>query len=231
MTATSLRFSIFRMTFDPNLADAYSYLAYLHFSFYLQIYPGAEDRLELASQLAARAGELDNTSAHALARLGYIQVWRRSYDEAIANSQRALALAPDNAEVHASFGQVLNYWGDPERGLEMLQKALNLEAFVSPVWEMQAGLSHWLLHQYDRAERRFLSTIARSPRYLHAYTYLACTYVERGQIDDARKAIRKALEIAPAYTVTKAYQIFPYRLDAVRDRLLKNLREAELPER
>ncbi len=50
----------------------------------------------------------------------------RRYDQAIANSEKALALAPNNAEVHAMFGAVLNYWGNPERGLEELEKAFSL---------------------------------------------------------------------------------------------------------
>ena len=225
-----IRFLEEAIEIDPKFADAFSYLSYLHWSVHVQISQDSEDELELANDLAEKAVALDDTSAQARVRLGFIQMWLRRYDEAIANAEKAVAMGPNNAEVHASFGQVLNYSGNPERGLEMFEKAFNIDTFVSPVWEFQAGVSHFLLHQYDRAMSRLLSAIARSPKLLHAYTYLACTYVEMGRLDDARETIKKALEIAPAYTLKMAEKLFVYRIDEMRNRILNNLREAGLPE-
>jgi adenylate cyclase len=215
---------------DPNFAVAYSYLAYLHFAGYVQLSPGSENNLKRATELAEKGVALDGTSAVALARLGFIQAWSRRYDQAIANLEKAIALAPNNGEVYASFGQVLNYWGNPERGLEMFEKAFSIDTFVSPVWEMQAGCSHYLLRQYDDAASRFLSAIERSPKYLHAYAYLACTYAELDRLDDARDAIKTALEIAPQYTLKEAARIWPYQIDEVGYRVLDALRKAGLPE-
>ncbi len=65
---------------------------------------------------------LDDTSAFAFARLGNIQVFLRPYDQAITNLKQAIALAPNNAEVYATFGIVLNYRGDPEKALEMWRR-------------------------------------------------------------------------------------------------------------
>ena len=192
--------------------------------------PGSEDNLERANELAERGVALDDTSAHALARLGYIQMWLRRYDQAVANSEKALALAPNNAEVYASFGTVLNYWGNPERALEMFEKAFSIDTFVPPIWEFQVGISHFLLRQYDQAVSRFLSAIERAPKLIHAYTYLACAYVGLDRLDDARGAIKTALEIAPQFTVKEAARIFAYRVDEVRNRMLDALRKAGLPE-
>ena len=112
----------------------------------------------------------------------------------------------------------------------MFEKAFSIDTFISPVWEFQAGLSHFLLRQYDEAVSGFLKTIERSPQFLHAYSYLACAYVELDRFDDARSAIKKALEIAPQYTVKEAARIFPYRIDEDRNRIFDSLRKAGLPE-
>ena len=62
----------------------------------------------------------------------WVQTFLRHYDEALANLEKAFFLAPDNAEVIATFGQALNYLGDPERRLEMTERAYSIELFAPP---------------------------------------------------------------------------------------------------
>lgn len=83
----------------------------------------------------------------ALARLGWIQTLLRRHDSALANMEKALALAPNNAYVNATFGQVLNYWGNPERTLEMMEKAYSIKMLVPP----ELGVSGWPLPLFARA--------------------------------------------------------------------------------
>ena len=84
-------------------------------------------------------------SAIALARLGWIQNFLRRYDQAIENLEKAIVLAPDNGDVNATFGQVLNYFGNPARGLQLQEKAFSIDTVVPKNWEFQMGLSHLLL--------------------------------------------------------------------------------------
>jgi adenylate cyclase len=79
---------------DPNYAEAYSYLSYCHFLGWVFIWPGFDDTLERANELAKKGVALDDTSAFALARLGNVQVFLRRYEPAIANLEKAIALAP-----------------------------------------------------------------------------------------------------------------------------------------
>ncbi len=215
---------------DPNFADAYGYLSFCHFYGWGHMIPGFDDNLEQANEMAERGVALDGTSAIAVTRLGWIQTFLRRYDQAIANLEKAIALAPNNAEVYADFGQVLNYWGNPERALEMLEKAFSLETFAPPLWIFFAGLSHLLLRQYDQALTRFNRVIERSPKITSPYVYLACAYVELDRIDDAREFIKTVLEISPQYTLKEVARIWPYRIDEVRNRFLDGLRKAGLPE-
>ena len=72
--------------------------------------------------------------------------------------------------------------------------------------------------------------IERAPTFLHAYTWLACAYAELDRLDDARGAIKTALEIAPQFTLKEAARIFPNRIDEDRNRFIDSLRRAGLPE-
>ncbi len=215
---------------DPNFADAYGYLSYCHINAGVYMWPGFEYNLDRANELAEKGVALDGTSAIAVMRLGWIQTWLRRYDQAIANFEKATALAPNNTEVCATFGQVLNWLGNPEKGLEMIEKAFRLETFAPAGWEFYAGLSHWVLRQYDQALTRFNRVVERAPKFGGAHTFLACTYVELDRLDDARDAIKTALETTYQYTVNEAARILPWRIDEVRNRFLDSLRKAGLPE-
>jgi adenylate cyclase len=215
---------------DPKFGDAYGYLSFCHWYGWIDMWPGFDDTLDRAHELAEMGVALDGTSAIALTRLGWVQTWMRRYDQAVTNSEKAIALAPNNAEVYANYGDVLNYWGNPERGLEMVEKAFSLDTFHPPNWEMYAGISHLLMRQYDKAVTRFSRSIEQSPIYVHSHECLAWAYVELDRLDDARDSIKTVLEIKPNFTVQEAERIMPYRLDEDRNRALDALRKAGLPE-
>ena len=215
---------------DPNFADAYGYLSYLNFAGWVRMWPEFDDTLDRANELAERGVALDGTSAIAVMRLGWIQAWSRRFDQAVANLEKAIALEPNNAEVYASFGNVLNYWGNPERALEMLEKAFSLDTLAPPTWGYYAGLSHLLLRQYEQALTRFNRMVERAPKFMNVYAYLACAYVELDRLDDANNAVNTLLEITPQYTLKEAARIFPYQIDEVGNRILDALRKAGMPE-
>jgi tetratricopeptide (TPR) repeat protein len=194
------------------------------------MWPGFDDTLDRAHELAERGVALDGMSAFALGRLGWVQTWLRQFDQAVANYEKATALAPNNAEVYAPFGDVLNYLGDPEKGLEMLEKALSIDKFAPPLWEFYAGFSLYLLRRYDEALSRLNRVVERTPKFSHSHMILACAYIELDQLDDARGAIKTVLEIKPQFTVEEAARILPFRLDEDRNRILDGLRKAGLPE-
>ena len=192
--------------------------------------PGFDNNLDRANELAERGVALDGTSAIALTRLGWIQAFLRRYDQAVANFEKAIALESNNAEVYSTFGQVLNYWGNPERALQMLEKARGIDTMAPPAWEYQVGHSHLLLRQYDEAIARFNRAVERAPMITPAYVFLARAYVELDRLDDANKAIKTVLKNTPQYTLKVAARRYPYRIDEDRNRFLDSLRKAGLPE-
>ena len=217
---------------DPNFADVYGYLSYRHFFGWSQTSPDFDNNLDRANELAERGVDLDGTSAIALTRLGWIQTFLHRYDQAVANVEKAILLEPNNGDVNATFAQVLNYWGNPERGLQLQEKAFSIDTIGPPNWEFQAGLSHLLLRRYDEAVAGFNRAIERAPNFTPAHLCLAWAYIELDRFDDANKAIKTVMEIIPDFTLKGVVRTHasPYRLDEVRDRFLDSLRKAGLPE-
>jgi adenylate cyclase len=215
---------------DPNFAVAYGYLSYCHLWGWAFMWPGFENSLERAHDLAERGVALDGASAMALARLGWLQTYFHRYDQASENLEKALTLANDDAEVFATYGIAQNWLGDPEKALEMLEKAISLDTFAPPTWEFNVGVAHYLLRQYDEALSNLNRMIVRSPKFGPAYLWRACVLLELGQAEDARKEIKAALEITPKYTIKQVDKMWHYRIDEFRNRFLGSLRKAGLPE-
>jgi adenylate cyclase len=215
---------------DPNFADAYSRLAFCLFTGWVHVWSGFDNGLERATELAEKAVELDRTSADAFMARGWFQAYLLRYDQSVENFEKATALAPNNAEVCALFGAVLNRLGNPNKGLEMLEKAFSLEVFAPPNWEMYAGCSYLLLRRYDEALTRISRAIERAPKFIPSYPHLAWAYVELNRLDDAREAIKTFLEIVPQFTVKKTLARWSYQTEQNPNRFLDALRKAGVPE-
>jgi tetratricopeptide (TPR) repeat protein len=126
---------------DPYFAEAFGYLSYGHILGWIFMWPGFDDSLIRGNELAERAVALDSTSAMAVLRLGWAQTYLRRYDDATANLEKALTLAHENAEFYAMCGITLNWLGEPERALKMIEKAISLDALSPPTWEWNMGQS------------------------------------------------------------------------------------------
>jgi TolB-like protein len=215
---------------DPNFADAYGYLSFSYYYGWVLMFPGADKTLDRANELAERGVSLDSTSVIALARLGWMQGWLQHYDQAFLNLGKAIALAPNNAELYANFGNILNYWGDPAGALAMFEKAFSIDPMPPLNWEFQVGHAHFLLRQYDEALARFERVVELAPKASFAFLFLACAYTELDRLDDSKDTITTVLEITPPYTVKEVAKRYPYRSEEVRNRILDDLRKAGLPE-
>ena len=112
----------------------------------------------------------------------------------------------------------------------MMEKAFSLEMFAPPNWHYQVGLSHLMLGQWEKAASSLLVTTERAPWFTPAYLLLAWAYFELDRLEDARDAVKTALEFTPQYTVKWVVKVYPYRSDEVRERLVNSLRKAGLPD-
>ncbi len=215
---------------DPNFADTYSFLSYLYAAAWNLMYPGFEDGLERALPMAEKAVSLDPDSAIAHMRLGWTLCFRREYDQALSSFETARTLGPDISEVCAYYGQFLNFLGRADEALELLDKAYRLDPIAPTGWEFMVGCSYWVMRRYNEAASRFRIVIDRLPGFPMSYLYLASTYVELEQIDEARRQVQALLAMNSRWTLHDWNRIHPIRSDETRGRFLDQLREAGLPE-
>jgi adenylate cyclase len=215
---------------DPNYAEAYGYLSYCHTTAYLFMWPGADETLDRAIALAEKSVELNDTSAVAYTRLGWVQGYLGHFDEAIANFETAITLDPRNAEAFYAFGETMNRAGKPARALPLFEKAFGIDKIVPPSWDFAVGSAYLSMRRYDEALAKLLPVIERVPGFLPARVQLARAYSEMDRLADAKREVEAILEIAPKFTMKNAFRMFPYPNEEDRRRLLDGLRDAGLPE-
>ena len=110
-----------------------------------------EDALDHALQLAQKSVALDDGLPSAHMFLGWIHLWRKEHDQAIAEAKRGLALDPNNAEGHVRLGHTLDFAGRPAEGIPLIEKAMRLDPHYPFSYVFWLGHAFHSLQRYDEA--------------------------------------------------------------------------------
>jgi adenylate cyclase len=185
-----------------------------------------KDSLESAIVLARRAKELDRLDASGYAELGYAKLYRRQHDEALAEYSQALALNPNDADIIVEYADALVYAEQPQRSLELVQKAMRLNPYY-PDWYL------WYLADiYDAMGRAedVVATVMRMHDPSEGQRLLAVNYSHLGMMREAQAAAREVIRLHPQFTIAQWRERPPYRDRLVLERYVEGLRKAGLPE-
>jgi adenylate cyclase len=183
-----------------------------------------------ARDCGEKALNLDPFCADAYSLLSLCHLSSKEYDQAIAMSEKAIALAPGHAEILGVTAIVLNKSGQPQRALELIKKAMRC-CPVYPSWYLQAlGIAYRLTGQIDAAIATFGVALKRSPDYLAIHVNLASTLGEADRQNEARKPISEILRIQPNFSIRQYMDKMSYKHPEELERFAAGLRKAGLPE-
>ena len=154
---------------DPKFAAAHALLAEICRSEWWYGWRDDEDALDRALELARKGVALDDELPFAHMFLGWIHLWRKEHEQAIAEAKRCLALDPNNAEGHVRLGHILDH-GRPAGG----RHAVHRERRCASIRTIRSCTLFWLGHafhsleRYDEAIAAYRRTISRSPDFFYA---------------------------------------------------------------
>jgi TolB-like protein len=163
------------LAIDPNNTLA---LAYLAVRYYVQVYSflSADPKADLkrADELNSRALALDPNFAGAHLSKANILNIQGHYDEAIAESQLALALDPAVDYADANLGWDYAELGQFEKALEYQDKAIRLSPRDPYLfgWLENKSRYYFALKQYDQAIDFARQSLAVSPNFPNAHADL-----------------------------------------------------------
>jgi adenylate cyclase len=212
---------------DPAFAMAYAGLAYTYVADAFWGWskdPGESGRK--AYEMANKALSLDDSLDTPHYILGFIYVWMREYDKAIAEGERAVELNPNGAEALAHLGYFLNVACRPTEGVTVLEKAMRLNPMPPAVHYAWLGISYRLMGQYDRAIAVVEKGLRVQPDNIACLLQLIAANSLAGRQEDARKTATEFIRLNPKFSTEVFAKLYKDR--AVREQLIEAWRKAGL---
>ena len=215
---------------DPGYGRAYSMLAAaIGNEFALGVYernPG--EALERAMALAQKGAQLDDSSEVGHRILGVMALHNRDYEKAIAEEERAVALAPNSVPANYMLGYALCCAGRTEEAIPILKKAVAISPIPPPRALRLLCIASRKARRYEDAVAVCRQSLQREPNDVLAHLTLAATFVEMEKMEEARAEIAEVLRIDPKYNAKLIPRPFPWKDQAEIDRLINSLRKAGL---
>jgi len=212
---------------DPNYAGAYAALGGSHFEAVVSGWTEfRQDELDQAEMLAQKALALDHTTSSAYRLLAMVNQYRRRYDLALGQIDRALEINPSDVDSYQVRGNVLVWAGRAAEALPWLEGSLRLDrghvlTAQSLCW------AYYFLSRYKEAVEAGDRTLARTPgrnSQTLIHPFLAAAYAEMGRSQDAEGERVIVTRLSPFFNA----RIFAgqFGTQEARDHLLEGLKKA-----
>jgi tetratricopeptide (TPR) repeat protein len=159
---------------------------------------GGETSAPTSAPTAAPAAT-PTLSADAHVAQGIVYVEQGQLDEAVAEFEAAVALAPNNADAYFQLGSAYYDLGRLDEAAAALQKAVELDP-ANPDAHRNLGTVYGKLDQWEEAAAAYERAIELKPDFGEAYGDLVGAYASVGRLPEAIAAGEKAIELAPNYT-------------------------------
>ena len=201
------------VTLDPGYALAYSQFAWaLMGEVVLGVYDNPQEVMKRAYGFAEKAVALDDSSAWSHIALGLVSArYKKDWDKAIAEGQRAIALEPGSAYGYGFLAIFLTWAGRDGDAIPYYKKAFRLSPRPLPIWLINLSYSYIAMGQYEEAIRILKGIVQKQPDQVLAHVNLAAAYMLSGREDDARKEAAEVLRIDPTFSVERYVSNLPIK--------------------
>ena len=131
--------------------------------------------------------------------MGMLRRIQGKLTEAQIELERALALDRNSANAAYQLGLVLALRGQPEAAIPYVDRAIRLSPYDPNLGIFLAvlGACQLLLEHVDQATDLFRRARAANPQYWYIHFWLAGALGCSGDVDEARVALAKAIELKP----------------------------------
>jgi adenylate cyclase len=189
-----------------------------------------EKSIEQAFELAQKVLDRGDSDAGAHFLIGYAYSQKGQFDKAISELEIARDLFPNNADINAGLGTILNDAGKPEEAISVLKNAIRLNP-IPPGWYLcRLGDAYRLTRQYEKAVQQYKEAIQLEPDDMISHLNLALCYVKLEREADAHAEAKEVLRINPKFSAESYAKHIPLKDEASKKLFIDGMRKAGLPE-
>ena len=150
------------------------------------------------------------------------------FEKAIAEGERAISLSPNSSLVAFRAAVINLFFGRPQEAIMLAKKAIRLNPIPSAPALDILGSSYRNSKQYEEAIATLKEGIVLYPENVLSRHSLVTVYCAAGRYEEARAELQEILRIDPRFNLEQYTMRLPYKDRAVNERLLTDLRKAEL---
>jgi len=138
-----------------------------------------------------------------------LEIKRKSFDNAIADCNKAIELDSTFIDAFYYIGIANNDRHEYNTAIDYFKKAINFNPKHAKSWN-NMGFSYEKLNQFDKAIDSYKKAVGFEPIYALAYYNMANSYKHKEQLDYAIDAYKKATEIDPDYAFAWLFMGYAY---------------------
>ena len=193
---------------DPDYAHAHSWRACIVGQAW--VYTWCEDRDAMWDECVDeldKALALDDNDADVHRILAAVNISRGDLAKARYHQERALALNPNYDLVVVQQGELLNWLGNPEDGIEWIKKAMRLNPHHPERFWSHLGKAHFTARQYSEAIEAFMHLSATDHTH---HAFLAASYAWLGDATAAKAHAGQTRALDPEFDIDTFLETLHY---------------------
>ena len=185
--------------------------------------------------LARSRQHLDQALQHPTSTAYLLQgEWLRvagRFDEAVVESERAVALDPSDSLALANLSNILSSAGRAQDGLDAINSAMRIDPHYPPLYLHYLAKAQFGLGHFAEAAASWEEDTKRSPESAWGFVFLASAYGYLGRMSEAKAAVAKAdAGFGSSRTTVLLGSVISYKERSDLERFLDGLRKAGVPE-
>ncbi len=217
------------VSLEPGYVDAWACLALIYLDEDRHMFNPQPDALDRALATARKAVDIDTSSQLAHFSLALVYYYRKDLGAFYSAADRAIAINPLDAYSMAMLGILYAYAGEWERGIELTNKAMQLNPH-HPGWYRFASFFH--AYQQSRYEEALdIAQKIDMPDYFASRYALAASHAQLGHVEAAREHAKEILRLYPDFETSLQHDHLDkwlYAQDGLSEHIIEGLKKAGL---